>query len=120
MKSTTPTQRNKRNQRGAALLEYALLVAGVALVTAAAVAIFGHKTNDMIAATASVLPGAHADDNGPIFSGKMIETTGADAGPIALDIDGIVGNADSPRLGNNLGVQNLGNLVLDELPTPSP
>ncbi|HUG94003.1 MAG TPA: hypothetical protein VML55_24445 [Planctomycetaceae bacterium] len=91
-----------RRRKGAALVEYALLIAGVALIAAAAVSVFGHKTNDMVSATAAVLPGAHADDNAPIVSGKLIETTGAEDGPIALDVATISGNTDSPRLGNNV------------------
>ncbi len=96
-------------RRGAALVEYGLLVAGVALVTAAAVSVFGHKTNDMVGAVASALPGAHADDNGPIVSGKLIETTNAFGGSgtaIGLDVNsgaGILDNNGTPRLGNNIG-----------------
>lgn len=95
-----------RSQAGAALVEYSLLVAGIALIGAAAVAVFGHKTSDMMAAVAAVLPGAHADDNAPIVSGKIIETAdsqGPGANAIALDIDGIVANAGTERLGNNFG-----------------
>ncbi len=92
-----------RNQAGAALVEYSLLVAGVALVGAAAVSMFGHKTTDLMAATAAILPGAHDEDNGPIVSGQIIETTEADDGPIALDFAGIVANSNTSRLGNNLG-----------------
>ncbi|MGP0592829.1 Flp family type IVb pilin [Nitrospira sp. T9] len=95
-----------RSQAGAALVEYSLLVAGIALIGAAAVSLFGHKTSDMMAAVAAVLPGAHADDNAPIVAGKIIETS-VDNGPggdaIALDIGGIVANAGTERLGNNLG-----------------
>jgi len=111
----------RRQRRGAALVEYALLIAGVALVAAAAVAVFGHKTNDMIAAVASVLPGAHAGDNGPIDSGKLIETTDA-TGPtdgIEIDVATIVTNTATPRLGANLGVDtpaDFGGLVLETTP----
>ena len=63
-----------KNKKGSALVEYGLLIAGVALVSAAAVSVFGHKTNDLIAATATMLPGAHDDDNGAIISGKLVET----------------------------------------------
>jgi Flp pilus assembly pilin Flp len=95
--------RNNSRRRGAALVEYGLLIAGVALISAAAVSIFGHKTNDLVSATASILPGAHADDNGPIFSGKLIETTSAEGGGlIAVDSQGIAGASGTPRLGNNL------------------
>lgn len=92
----------KRRRKGAALVEYGLIVAGVGLVTAASVAIFGHKTNDLIAAVATILPGAHEDDNGAIASGKLIETTAAADGNITVDTAAIAGNNDTARLGNNV------------------
>ena len=107
-----------QNEKGAALLEYSLLAAGVALISAAGVAIFGHKTNDMISSVAAIMPGAHADDNGPIASGKIIETTGADSGQIQIDVATIVTNTDTARLATNLGVDGtdsgLGGLVLEQ------
>ena len=96
--------KTNRSRRGAALIEYALLIGGVALVAAAAVAIFGHKTNDLVATTAAILPGAHADDNGPIFSGKIIETTVASPAGIAVDVNGISTNVNASRLADNLGI----------------
>ena len=95
-----------RNKKGAALVEYGLLVSGVALITAAAVSIFGSKTSDMIAATAAVLPGAHSDDNNPIISGSLIETdvlqgAGGETG-IQMDVAGILANRNTGRLGNNV------------------
>ena len=109
---------SKTSRRGAALIEYSLLIAGVALVTSAAVSVFGHKTNDLVAATASILPGAHADDNAPIFSGRLIETTEGGAGDaIELDALGIEANSGTSRLGNNLlgdgGGVNLESLVVE-------
>jgi Flp pilus assembly pilin Flp len=92
-----------RDKKGAALVEYSLLVASVALIGAAAVSVFGHKTSDMMGAMAAVLPGAHADDNGPIVAGKLIETIGAGTGPIALDFATIVANVNTERLGVNVG-----------------
>ena len=103
-----------RCKKGAALLEYSLLAAGVSLIAAAGIAVFGHKTNDMISSVAAIMPGAHADDNGPIASGKIIETTGADTGQINVDLTTIVGNTDTPRLGNNLGVTGLETLILEQ------
>ena len=92
------------NRKGQALVEYALLIAGVALIAAAAVSLFGHKTSDMIASTAAILPGVHTDDNGPILSGHLIETTqGSTNGPpIQLDVSTILGNSGTSRLGNNV------------------
>lgn len=91
-----------RNKKGQGLVEYGLIIAGVALICAAAVSVFGHKTSDLIAAVATVLPGAHADDNGPMVSGKLIETTGADTGSIALDVATIAGSTDTGRLDANV------------------
>ena len=109
------------NKKGQGLVEYGLIIAGVALVCAAAIAIFGHKTSDLVAATAAVLPGAHADDNGPIVSAKLIETAADTDGNLTLNMGdgsttGIVGNSDTPRLGNNFGLDsalNFGGLVVE-------
>jgi len=111
-------RRMLRNRKGQGLVEYALIIAGVALIAAAAVAVFGHKVSDMIGATASVLPGAHAEDNGPITSGKLIETTATDGTtPIELDVATISTTASgTPRLGANVGLDSpdeFGGLVLE-------
>ena len=109
-----------RNKKGQGLVEYGLIIAGVALISAAAISIFGHKTSDLIAAVATVLPGAHADDNGPMVSGKLIETTSAEDGAIALDVATIAGNTETGRLDNNVrgatlsgGADGFGGLILE-------
>ena len=92
------------NKKGQGLVEYGLIIAGVALICAAAVSVFGHKTSDLISAVATILPGAHADDNAAIVSGKLIETSvGAVGAPIALDSAAIIANIGTPRLGTNVG-----------------
>lgn len=112
-----------RDKKGAALVEYSLLIAGVALIGAAAVSVFGHKTSDMMAAVAAVLPGAHAADNAAIVSGQMIETIPGAAGtPIALDTAAILANAGTERLGINVlgaagnGTGPLSSLVVEANP----
>jgi len=115
------TQRLLKSKKGAAMVEYALLVAGVALIGAASTAIFGHKTNDMIAMVAAVLPGAHTDDNAPIISGKIIETTpnavgAGGANGIGLDVDAIIAGNGTSRLGVSVGTGGthpLSDLVLE-------
>ena len=110
------------NKKGQGLVEYGLIIAGVALICAVSVSVFGHKTSDLISAVATVIPGAHADDNGPITSGKLIETTVAGAGtggaPITLDVNTIEGVNGSERLAVNvLGapgtLEGFGGLVLE-------
>lgn len=92
------------NKKGQGLVEYGLIIAGVALICAAAISVFGHKTSDLISAVATVLPGAHPDDNAAIASGKLIETAnpagGADG--IQLDATAIATNSDTARLEANV------------------
>jgi pilus assembly protein Flp/PilA len=73
-----------KKKRGAALVEYGLLIAGVALICAAAVSLFGHKTNDLLGTVASILPSADVEDSGPINSGKLINVAEVDGG-LGLD-----------------------------------
>ena len=105
-------RRLKKNEKGAALVEYALIVAGVALIGAVAVSLFGHKVSDMLGTAAAVMPGAHADDNAPIVSGRTIETSpnaqGTDQGGnaqtgIGLDVNAITQSAGKARLANGVG-----------------
>ncbi|TWT34609.1 Flp family type IVb pilin [Blastopirellula retiformator] len=108
-----------RNRKGQGLVEYGLIIAGVALICAAAVSVFGHKTSDLISAVATIIPGAHADDNGPIVSGKLIETAqDGTTNAISLDAATIVTNSATERLGNNVGVASastggFGGLILE-------
>jgi pilus assembly protein Flp/PilA len=93
------------NKKGQGLVEYGLIIAGVALICAAAVSVFGHKTSDLISAVATILPGAHEDDNAAMTSGKLIETTaGTATAPISLDATAIAGNSATSRLGVNVGL----------------
>ena len=101
-------QRLLKDKSGAALVEYALIIAGVALIGAATVSVFGHKTNDMLATTTAVLPGAHAEDNAPIVSGRVVETSpnaagfdeGNSSNGIGLDVNAITTANGTPRLGS--------------------
>ena len=94
------TKQLLRDKRGSALVEYGLLIAGVALVSAAAISMLGHKTSDLVGAAAAILPGAHDDDNGAIISAKLIETTRDPNGNIIADPQAAA--SQTPRLGNNL------------------
>ena len=115
-------RRLRKNETGAALVEYALIIAGVALIGAAAVSIFGNKVTDMLATAAAILPGAHADSNAPIVSGKIIETSpnapgfddGNSATGIGLDVNAITQSNGQKRLGDNVGGDgSLSSLVLE-------
>jgi len=112
-----------RNRKGQGLVEYALIIAGVALICAVAISLFGHKVSDMIGAVAVVLPGAHDGDNGPIASGHLIDTTnastGANGAPITLDTAGIIAGNGTGRLGNNVmsdASNGFGGLIIETAP----
>lgn len=102
-----------RSKKGAALVEYALLIAGVALVSAAAVSVFGSKTTEMIAGIAAVLPGSHNEDNAPITAGQLIETEfNPTTGGIEVSGTDIKANDGTKRFGNNIGIP-IDSLIID-------
>ncbi len=91
-----------RNRKGQGFVEYALIIAGVALICAVGISVFGHKVADIINTTTMILPGAHDEDNGPILAGRVLETTGAQDGPISADTVGIEENNITSRLMSNI------------------
>lgn len=98
-------QKQNRNQkRGAALVEYGLIIAGVALVAVAAISIFGKKTGGIIGATARVLPGAQAEDNAMISVGQIAATKQDANGNIQVDTSDAALNGQNGTLQDNLGL----------------
>jgi len=101
------TRQAKR--RGQALTEYALLLAGIFVICAVAVALLGDKVRDSIGVAAAILPSAHADDNLPIKGGELIPMKDDGTGTIVLDSAGLVGTTKdpldrmAPALGSNGG-----------------
>jgi len=90
------------NKKGQGLVEYGILVGGIALVALAATAILGHKTTDLIGTVAAALPGSHSDDNGAIVSGKLVNTTSNGGSGLRLD-------ATTPgTFASNLGINTAG------------
>lgn len=101
-------KQNRNQKRGAALVEYGLIVAGVALVAAAAVSIFGSKTGGMIGATTRVLPGANAEDNKLINVGHAINVKADSNGNLGVDTDKL-----DKTLGENMGLDGTTELIND-------
>lgn len=81
--------RTHNKKRGATLVEYGLLIAGVALICAAAVSIFGKKTNDLVGSVAAVLPSSSPEDTGAITGGRVIMTAGGSGTEISVDWDNV-------------------------------
>ena len=101
-------QNQNKNKRGAALVEYGLLVAGVALTTAVAVSMLGHKTNDLLGTVAGALPSSNEADTGAIQSGRLFATQVDSNGVITLDI----GNQDHNTTDEIFG-EGAGDLIYD-------
>src|SRR5437764_968175 len=97
-KAVSSFGRLRGEKKGAAMVEYAILVAGIALVSLTAVSLLGSKVSDMYIAIATILPGAHAGDNGPMVNGGLIETTTDKNGNIVIDVNGIVAHNGTERL----------------------
>lgn len=90
-------------RKGSVFIEYALLIGAVTLIAILAFSILGHKTNDIVATGAALLPGAHATDDVTFISGSLIEHTNNASGDAQIDTSNI-GSANSFRLGDNIGV----------------
>ncbi len=101
-----------RNKKGQGLVEYGILVGGIALVCLAATAILGHKANDLIATVAAVLPGAHSEDNGAIVSGQLVQTT--TSGQSGFVLNGV----NTGSFSQNLGIDAEGLIVEPAPVTP--
>ncbi len=92
-----------RNRKGQGLVEYALIIAGVALIGIVGISMFGHKVADLIGTVAAVIPGAHTDDNGPIAAGHLIATTTDNInGVTTIVIDPTAALQPTNTSGNNL------------------
>ncbi len=102
------TQLKKSNKkRGAALVEYGLLVAGVALTTAVAVSMLGHKTNDLLGTVAGVLPSSNQADAAPIESGRLFNTIAGPNGGLTLDMQ------QGPQTTTDVFGNGAGDLIID-------
>jgi pilus assembly protein Flp/PilA len=107
--------RLRRDRKGAALVEYSLLIAGVALISMAAISILGHKTSDLVGTVAAILPGAHTDDNHPIQSGHLIETVTNSAGAIVVDSTTIINShSGKSRLDGNVFGDSTNSIIVTE------
>jgi pilus assembly protein Flp/PilA len=94
-----------RDRKGQGLVEYALLLVGIAVVSLAAINELGHKTSDLMGTAAVLLPGAHTDDNNTIASGHLIETDasgGLNGSSIEVSTTGVLADNGKDRLGGNL------------------
>jgi Flp pilus assembly pilin Flp len=96
-----------RNKKGQGLVEYGILVGGIALVALATISLLGHKTTDLLASVTAALPGAHDDDAAPIVSGKLVATRANSSGALILDA------TSTGTIADNLGIVGIDSLVVE-------
>lgn len=99
-------------RKAQALVEYALLLAGIALVCVVAVAVLGEKTAEVLGVVAAVMPGAHADDNKPIKVGTILPVNKGGSS-LTLDAANLVDAAGVDRMQGLLGAGGGELLVID-------
>jgi Flp pilus assembly pilin Flp len=92
----------QKARKGQAMVEYALLVVCIAVVGAVATSMLGHKTADTLGIAASIMPGAHTDDNQPINTAQAVPTTMVN-GAIGLDTSSTTGLLQTDRFSSILG-----------------
>lgn len=95
-----------RNRRGQSLVEYGILVGAIAVVCLAATTMLGHKVGYLIGTSAALLPSADAGDTGPLFVGKLVNTTNNGS---SIGLSSVPGTFQ-----NNLGITGANGLVTDE------
>ena len=99
--------KNISKRRGQGLVEYIIIVASVALISLAALSMFGHKVADQYAVGAGLLPGAHSGDNNPIATGFFAginESTDGNTANGQVSWNDITGNTEAGELVNNVVV----------------
>lgn len=94
-----------RSKKGQSLVEYGILVGGVALASLVSVAMLGHKIGYLFGTSAGVLPTANAEADAPLFVGKLVKTTTVDG---AKRLSSTPGTFES-----NLGIIGADALVTD-------
>jgi Flp pilus assembly pilin Flp len=104
----------RQSKRGAALVEYGLIVAGVALVAAAAVSVFGSKAAGLVAASARILPGANQADNKAIDVSHIVSV---DASGTSIKLDNNDTNLNQD-VAEKLGIGQNTDLINDPNNTP--
>lgn len=105
-----------RDRRGATLVEYALVSAGIVLVSLGAASLLSLKASEAISTNLSSQPDAHPTDNAPIRGGAIVELRlDTDVNPsnpfdpdtfdeLQPDLETIALRSGTSRLSRNFGV----------------
>jgi Flp pilus assembly pilin Flp len=92
-------------RKGAAMVEYAILVGAVALVGILGMSVLGRKATDIVGTLAVVLPGAQLTEDRKIHNAQLIEITNGVDDSYRVDASRI-GGGDTNRIAVATGLQN--------------
>jgi Flp pilus assembly pilin Flp len=93
-----------RTRKGQAAVEYAVILVAILIVSIASISLLGNKTGELWALSAVILPGQDPDDNGPIWTGELVETSpiASPADFVTVDLDAILAATATDRIDTNL------------------
>jgi len=94
----------KKKRKGAAMVEYAVLIGAVTLIGILGLSVLGSKVSDIISTLAVILPGSQTADDLKLHRAQLIEFTGGDDGTFQIDSSRI-GGGDTNRIGRNTGLE---------------
>src|SRR5438876_4481886 len=75
----------QKKNKGAAMVEYAILIGAVALIGILGMSFLGRKVSDIIGTLAVILPGAQMNEDRLIHNAQLIELTEGDDNTIRID-----------------------------------
>ncbi len=113
-----PGRRRPLARRGDVMVEYAIVVAGVALVALTGVAYVSEPVAGLVGVSAQTgMPGAHPNDNGPLGSDFLVEMRADPTRGLTVDYDEISNRSDGAtgRLAEQLGVDSASNPFPDQI-----
>ncbi len=103
------------DRRGQGMVEYGIVLAAVAAVVFLAATVVGHRTGDMFAAAAALLPGSDADELGLIRVQPLAPTERDSAGQIVLRVDPSTGLYTGSDLATLINGAPLGDSLTDPI-----
>jgi Flp pilus assembly pilin Flp len=90
-------------RKGAAMVEYAILVGAVALIGILGMSVLGRKTSDIIGTLAVILPGVESREDVSLHNASLIEIT-TDGTTFRIDSNKIAADKSVDRLNANAGI----------------
>ena len=93
----------RKKSKGAAMVEYAVLIGAVTLIGILGISVLGNKVSDIIGTLAVILPGAQTTDDHKLHSAQLVEFSDGNDDSYQI-LDTHIGAGDTNRLNRNTGL----------------